>query len=318
MAKTVRARFILITILCTLALAGYLAASTGKSAGGSEIVGRVIERDSGNPLGAEIGLSIRGNRSITLRHIRSSAQGAFEIASLPAGDMQLTTKLEGYASEHQSVSLGENQTRYVEFRLTRVRTVRGLILNPNGNPVAGAHVRVIYPEETPAQGVIRTTYQWETGEVKSDALGSFAVDVHPEKEFVVEASHEGFVEAVSRPVRIGPTKKESFIRLMLSKGISVSGKIQDESGNVVQGAQVRLIEAGRVHEFGKFTSSELFRQRVMHTASGRNGMFRFEGVNPAKKVLVVLHPQYHTYRQEIELTSDQEQLPGKIVLRSKR
>lgn len=244
MAKIARTKLILITILCAFAVTAYLAASTERSAEGSKIVGIITERDSGNPLAAEIGLSIRSNRSITLKHIRASAQGAFDTGSLPAGDVHLTTKLEGYASEHRSVSLSETGTRYVEFQLTRVKIVRGLILNPNGRPLAGAHVRVIYPEETSAHGPVTTSYQWEAGEVKSDDLGSFAIDVHPEKEFVVEASHAGFVGTVSSPLRIDPTEKVAFVKLPLSKGISVSGEVQDESGNVVQGAQVRLIEAG--------------------------------------------------------------------------
>jgi hypothetical protein len=64
--------------------------------------------------------------------------------------------------------------------------------------------------------VIAATYQWEageSGEIRSDARGAYSIAVHPEKAFVLEASHAKY-----QPVRrsMDPTAAREQAPLMLA------------------------------------------------------------------------------------------------------
>jgi len=310
MAKTVSPKFVVIILLCALALFAPLAAFTGRQDEGGKIVGRVIERDSGQSLAAEIGLAIRGRRGVTMKHIRVSDQGQFEIAGLPAGEMYLTTKLAGYAVEHQSFFLNVGERREIEFRLIKTGVARGTVLDSAGNPVENAQLNVIYADESTAGGAIAATYQWEMGEIRSDATGSFAVEVHPEKEFIVEASHPAFLGAVSSPMRFSPMASRAAIKLSLDKGSSFEGEVRDENGAPIQGAQVQLLETEERPELQKFASIELLKRRARTTVSGADGKFRFDQVNPAAKSLLITHPKYQPVRRTVEPGSDRELAPA--------
>lgn len=181
--------------LSALILLSPLAAYTNKQNEGGKIVGRIVERDTGAPLAAELSVAMRGRRGITLTHVRASEQGWFELVGLSPADIQFNTRLEGYAVERQSLSLGEGETRQLEFHLLKTVVVRGQVLDETDAPIEDAIIKVI---QTP-DAAIAATYQWEageSGEIRSDARGAYSIAVHPEKAFVLEASHAKY-----QPVR---------------------------------------------------------------------------------------------------------------------
>jgi hypothetical protein len=317
MNRTILLRYLLASLLCAVALTIPFAAFTGRRGEDGRIMGRVIERDSGLVLAAEIGIAIRDGRGITLKHVGASEQGQFEIPGLPAGDVHLTTKLAGYAIEHESISLVEGETRQIEFQLVKAKRVRGVILDPADRPLEDAQVRVIYADETPAHAAVAATYQWETGDAKSDAQGAFAVDAHPEKELIIEASHPSFVAEVSDPMRLAEAEAGATLRLSLSKGVSVEGESRDEKGDLIPGALVRLIDDGERPELRRFISFELLRRRTRQTVSAQDGKFRFELVNPVRKTLIITHPNYYPTRQTLNLDVERKQMPARMMLKRK-
>ncbi|MEP7270730.1 MAG: carboxypeptidase-like regulatory domain-containing protein [Acidobacteriota bacterium] len=318
MAQTISSRFLFKALLCAAALTVPLVALTGRGGVGGRVVGRVIDRDSGLALAAELGLVIRDRRGITLKHVRASELGEFEIIGLPEGNAHLTTKLAGYAVEHESVALHSGETRQVEFRLLKAKTVQGVILDPAGQVLEGAQVRVIYADEETARDPVTATYQWEMGDAKSDAQGSFAVEVHPDKEFVIEATRPGYVVEVSEPKRIDATESSYSLRLPLSAGISVTGEARDEHGQMIPGALISLIEVEDRPELRRFTSAERLNQRTMQTVSGADGKFRFDQVRPARKTLIITHPRYQPTRQTLDITTERESQPTRVTLQRKQ
>jgi hypothetical protein len=195
------------------------AAAIAAQRGNGKIVGRVVEQESLKTLAAEIAIAGRDERTLFLRHARASENGLFEIADLPAGDLHLTTKLNGYAVEHLSVSLNDGETRYVEFYLNKGKTIRGVILDQSQNPVAGARVNVSYLTESTESSSVTASYQWEKGEAITDELGRFEINNLPmEREFVVEASHSNSAGAVSAPMKFGRQDKELSVNLSIDSG----------------------------------------------------------------------------------------------------
>jgi protocatechuate 3,4-dioxygenase beta subunit len=317
MFKNTSPAFLVAILLCALALFAPLAAFTFRQNDEAKIIGRVVERDSGQSLAAEIGLAIRARRGITMKHISVSDQGLFEITGLPSGEMYLTTKLEGYAVEHESFSLSPGETREIEFRLIKAGTVRGTVLDSTGNPIENAQLSVIYADEFTARGAIAATYQWEMGEVRSDATGAFAIAVHPEKEFIVEASHPAFLGEVSSPMRFSRMPSRAAIKISLDRGVSVEGEVRDESGAPIQGAQAQLFDAEERPELQRFASIELLKRRARTTVSGSDGKFRFDQVNPAAKTLLITHPKYQPVRRAVEPGSDRELAPALMTPKSR-
>ena len=192
-----------------------------------------------------------------------------------------------------------------------------MILDPAGQVLEGAQVGVIYADKDAARDSVAATYQWEMGDAKSDAQGGFAIEVHPEKEFVIEASHPGYVGEVSEPRRIDPTESSFFLRLSLSAGVSMTGEARDEHGELIPGAQISLIEAEERPELRRFTSPERLSQRTMQTLSGPDGKFRFDQVSPARKTLIITHPKYQPTRQTLDLTTEHDSQPVRVTLQSK-
>jgi carboxypeptidase family protein len=304
-------RTLLLTALCILALAG-------QTYGVSRIFGKVLDGDTGIPLAAEIGIAGSDKGNIFLRHVQASEQGEFEINALAAGDSYLTTKLEGYAAEHLSLSLNEEESRYVEFSLHKGKTVRGVIHDSAGNPLPGASVSVAYAQEGSHHASLTATYEWERGEVRTGALGNFEIrNIHPEKQFVLEASHPDFLSAVSTPRQIPPGESAILLRLSLTKGIRLIGEIKDEDGIVVQDAQVTLVEAERRPELSKSTSFQPPRMSKLYMMSGVSGTFGFNQVKQVEMLVTVTHPGYAPFRQTIDLTGHQGPFSIGVVLKSK-
>ncbi|MGH9840553.1 MAG: carboxypeptidase-like regulatory domain-containing protein [Blastocatellia bacterium] len=206
-----------------LILLSPLAAYPNKQDLGGKIFGRVVERDTGMPLAAEIGVAMRGPRGITLDHVRATEQGLFELAGLPPADVQFNTKLAGYAVEHQNLALGEGETRWIEFHLVRAVTVRGRVLDPAGAPIEDAQIRVVYARDAAPEGPIAATYQWESGEVRSDKLGNYSVAVHPGKDFLLEASHAKY-----QPVRDAVRRAADPAARVEQAPLRLTPKRQDE------------------------------------------------------------------------------------------
>jgi hypothetical protein len=178
------------------------------------ITGRVSERETGQPLAAEIGLLEQNEAGLTLKHINVSEQGWFALDDLAAGSFHLSTKLDGFASEHYSLALSNGEQRHIELPLTRARIVRGVTLDPVGAPLADALIRVIHMRAE-ADGALSADWQWETGEVRSDETGRFMIAVHPQIEFVIAASHSSFPAAISAPLRADAD--EPFVRLSFER-----------------------------------------------------------------------------------------------------
>ena len=314
MAKIYTSGLLLAAILFALAAAGYSSAAAQGPAKG-KVSGRVVEQGTNRPLQAEVALSLNGGGMMHFRHARTDERGEFVFEDVEPGHVHLVTKLDGYTAEHQNFSLGRGEAREVAFQLTTVKRVRGVVLGPGGNPIVGANVRVIYASQAPARGEIRTTYQWEAGEVLTDRAGRFVVSVHPGKSFVVEAAHPRHLPALSSEMRVAPAENETSVSLTLGRGVGVTGEVRDEEGNVVPGARVSLVEVGRPYDPQGFNSHEMLKRQRRRAESDAQGAFKFEQVQPTRKMLVVQHPGYKPYRENLDLSADEESFTFRVVLK---
>ncbi len=279
-----------------------------------KVIVKLLDRKTRAPLVGEVGASFVSAGKIIFKHAKATAGGELVIDGIEAGKVHLTTKLDDYAVEHQSISLRPGETKTLELALVKATPLHGTVRNSVGRPLEGATVRVHYPVDAPGIGEIRTTYPWETGETRSDAGGSFVIPLHPEKAFVVETSHPGFLTKFSAPLPVRALGNEPDVNLVLESGVTLSGTVKDEKGNTIQGAQVRLVVAGARRDVPGLVSHALLEQQLRLSSSGSDGTFRFDQVSPTAKMIVVIHPGYKPFRQAVGLTADRAQAPFKAVL----
>jgi carboxypeptidase family protein len=302
MTKASIAICFLVATHCAITASG----QTGQS-GAAKLIGKVIERETFQTLAAEIAIAGRDNHDLFLRHTRSSTDGLFEISDLPAGELHLTTKLNGFATDHMSVSLNKGETRYIEFYLTRGKTVRGIVSDQANRPIAGARVKVAYAREATADSSIAASYEWEKGDTVTDQSGQFELkDLHPEQEFVIEASHPKFSAAVTKPLQIMPQDRDLSVNLSLGIGLSLTGVVRDADGNLLRGARLMLF------------AENTLEARTQTITNNDDGTFTFDQVDPSKKTLVVVHPSYRPYRQIIDFANQRTRLSIDVVLQQKK
>jgi RNA polymerase sigma-70 factor (ECF subfamily) len=193
----------------------------------------------------------------------SSADGAFVVRGLAAGDRQLTVRAPGFATARISkVAAG---SAGVEVRLDRAASIAGVVVDAeSGEPIAGMPVQASYA--THRQGYV--LYR----DVATDAGGRFVVpDLSPES-FTLwvgranDASAAAEYVGTSVPdVRAGATD----VRVTMSRGFAIEGRVVDAAGDPVPGGFIQAMgpKAGATPALA-----------VRGTRIGRDGTFRLAGL----------------------------------------
>lgn len=306
-------KLILAGLLCALALGLPLVSLTARQAETARLTGRIVDRETGVPLAAELGLAIRTRQGVIFKHARADEAGQFTLEELPSGTFDLSTKHDGYAVEHTVLTLGEQEAQTLEFHLVKSRIVRGFISDSHQQPLVGVRVKTHYAVADAGKHTFTNSYQWETNDAHTDEQGHFELEVHPTHAFVVEASHPEFLSEVSAPLQFNTAAPS--VSLRLSKGVTLTGEARDQAGNVLANAQVELSEVDEQPKLQRFLPFESLQQRHQFSVTAPDGTFRFERVHPSRKQLLVTHAQHAPQQQTLELTAQQPQSHVKVTLR---
>lgn len=116
---------------------------------------------------------------------------------------------------------------------TLVGTIGGRVVDESGHPVAGASLRKVRAfVEAPTD----LADSAQPPQARSDADGRFSIDLEPHEAIVVViASASGYSAAESKPLPSG-----SFVELRLRRTASLYGRVTDEHGSPVAGADIRF------------------------------------------------------------------------------
>ena len=203
-------------------------------------IGKVVDAE-GNPVaGARIDVDVaRDDEAHRYRDIQavSKADGSFELP----GDLRLPLILRARKGDLATPG-AIRATKPDELRATlardNLRSVTGVVLDEAGRPIAGAEVRVL---------------RWNTAGMgasgpacPTDAQGRFRVDgLWPDQEVSLNAIAEGYGLAQTRQTPLkGFLTDLGTVRLPKADSF-VGGRIEDEDGKPVVGAEVNL---GNSHE----------------------------------------------------------------------
>ena len=276
------------------------------------IVGDLLDAEVLLGVSGEISLALNDSENLVTRHAKSDELGRVEFRDVTAGKWQLTTKISDYAPEYATIDVVEGETHHVSFYLKKGRLLSGRIIDRDGKPIAKARVSVRYARDS---GTIRAfvAYGWQSGDVTTNLQGEYVIrDVHPEKEFVVEASHVDYLTSVSVPLVRG-TAASGSVNLSLHKGLSVTGTIQDDNGTPVSGARVGLLGT-LPPAVDRFLALSLLKENRRFTVSDDEGAFRFGQVQAGEKLILVSHSAYRKTEYFLTLPKSGQDSPVIVTL----
>jgi hypothetical protein len=245
------------------------------------ITGRITA--AGGPLRGEV-IAVAGGGAVRISRAATDADGRFSI-SAAAGQVHLTAKADGYVSEERQVvvGVGGQNAAALHFVLAPAGSILGRVYDETGAGVAGARVWVSYRGEAR-----RWRLAEEAGGEEADNFGYFTIPVVAQgKPFVLHAEREGWLMSSSGTLVVRAQEMNGVVLLLGRRGTIVRGRVFNDAGRPVAGAEVRLRCQPAKGEFTEEQRASIaFARSTNRTArSGADGTFVFTGV-PAGQVVV--------------------------------
>jgi protocatechuate 3,4-dioxygenase beta subunit len=160
---------------------------------GGTLVGRVRDNEGHGIADAEVTASVDpvmwGQGGFKVRTGKSDESGAFELAAVTPGKLDVTVKREGYLDRQLKLDVSDGQrTDAGELVLGRGEAISGRVTWPDGTPVADTKVEVQFDPAALGGMSAFNAFQGAKGDDQTDAEGRFEVTGLGKGPFVVEAS----------------------------------------------------------------------------------------------------------------------------------
>ncbi|MBX3160236.1 MAG: sigma-70 family RNA polymerase sigma factor [Deltaproteobacteria bacterium] len=240
---------------------------------GAPVAGRVVD-EQGRPVeGARVVATFASEPFPVVDPRRdgtlTDAKGAWTLPALSAGTWRVTATHGDHApASSPPLTLdGTNAREGVELVLGEGGTVRGVVRDKGGQPVAGADVRV----------VVRGFTFWRARrQALTGADGKFAMTGLPRRAVDVVASHEtGGASAIAGADLAA--KVEADVALTLDVTGAIDGIVADKAGATIGDAQVI---AEPQFDGGVADRAAWGIRGVPETVTDQGGAFRFHGLPP--------------------------------------
>ncbi|QDV08206.1 RNA polymerase sigma factor [Planctomycetes bacterium Poly30] len=219
------------------------------------IVSGTVRDQQGAPIaGAEI--TISGEARDTTR---TDAAGRYRVASLafpPGGALRVSARHDVHASESRQMNVPPDTAEVdVDFELTRGIEIQGVVLAPDGTPVAGAEVWTGFDP-----------HAWDRVIVYSDDAGKFRLDGATEARTHVGASARDW-PTIDRLMELSAG---CHVTLQFERSRALRGIVQDPSGAPLSGIGVSAKRDGSYFDSDASTDAQ---GRFELTGFGSEGRF---------------------------------------------
>lgn len=242
----------------------------------------------------------------------SDARGRFRLGGLVAREYHVVAARRDYMSSAMPNVLAKTSAPApAAFALRRASTLTGHVQDGEGHPVAGARVSFV-----PGRGrrEIETAWERRRAVTTTGANGTFRLRGMPPGPAVsIEATKQGFVPA-RRDGIAASGGNPGTITLVLRRGLRARGRVVDEAGQPVAGAQVRLTKSER-YEGGAFASSTWDSRRPDSTTDAE-GRFAAEALEEGEYTGRFTREGFASRRLPLEVRSDGASDWPPVVLRA--
>ncbi len=179
-----------------------------------------------------------------------------------------------------------NLSGYYVFELQPLVEVSGKVRTVSGVPIARAEVGVVYAD--PVLKGAGARFGWEYEGAYTDGEGAFTTRVSVGYSFVVEAFHEDYLPSTTMLMRFeSPNRERSrpTLDIRLDEGLTVGGRVVDESGLARKDTKVRLFSVSKRIPY--LQSKAFVRKLYRQVDTAPDGSFVFRGVQRGDMDLVV-------------------------------
>ncbi|MCZ6596315.1 MAG: carboxypeptidase-like regulatory domain-containing protein [Planctomycetota bacterium] len=233
--------------------------------------------------------------------------GRFRMSAMAPGDNEVFFSAPGYLREHMTIQVATGEiTRGLIVKLRPGGTIRGRVVDAEGEPVPGAQVapmdergravmgrlhnpraRVGSPKDRIGQEIAMGSMEFfsalgvvAVGFVVTDSDGRFEVTCLPERLVVLHVTQRDFADAKSEPIRVVAGDPVEDVEVVLSRGGGIYGTISDRHGRPVPNAIVLAFSP-------TLMSGGVPSARWVHQGgSNRDGEYRIEHMEPGSYILV--------------------------------
>lgn len=165
-----------------------------------------------------------------------SADGRFLFTGLRSGDWTFRAEAEGFAPSAK-VALKLPNDEPISLVLLRPVLVAGKVVDPTGQPVAGAEVT---KELEGVEAILAMQGQSDWPVAKSDDEGAFRLEGMPPGAGSIMAKKDGFAPSVGVALELGEGEQKLDLVLTLRRGGTISGEVYDAEGKRASGSMVIL------------------------------------------------------------------------------
>lgn len=277
---------------------------------GGVVRGKVLDGDSGEPIaGAQVrtwgGLNMQ-LQWLDPARVVSAADGTFELTGVPLGATALSADHPDYVSTFDPTTIfsgmgggnpifaeGEKTLRR-NVTLTRAGGITGIVLGPDGAPVAGARVATVEQ----GQSAFLKMLVGRTSETFSDAEGRFRLGgLKPGETVKLRATHRSF--GASAAVDAAPGGSTA-ITLELAAPIEIHGKVVDGGGEPVAGVRITVARAGNDRRSpNPFAAMQNDGLTARPAVTNDAGEYVVRNAPEGDLVLTFDHPGYRVHKEQL-------------------
>lgn len=171
---------------------------------------------------------------------RTDEDGQFELKTFAGKGANVTASAQGFADGRQNVDLISGKDTRVDFELTPEARLAGVVVDGEGQPVAGARLNAMPEGSTEYEG---------SGYALSHDGGTFDIKGITARTYEVKVTHPAHATLVTRLV--APALN---VRLRLDDGLALEGTVVDEAGKPAI-ARITAMERNDFDESHGATSS---------------------------------------------------------------
>ena len=171
----------------------------------------------------------------------TGATGSFEFGELPPGRYTVTASIAGAAPEEKSAGPGDE----LLFRLVPKVSLQVLVVDESGAPRKNAKLALLPGGEPLPPHIHKADETWKT-----DDAGTATLPPRAWGGYELMVASWGYVDEVL-PVELGPETPVPF-RVVVRRGLSISGRVLWEDGTPVPGAAVHDVLRGAMGMPGGF------------------------------------------------------------------
>ena len=187
----------------------------------------------------------------------SATDGLFVVSSLPSREVDVVVEADGYVRyRFGPVTVEPGKTARVDAELTPAVSVAGVVVDPDGNPVAGARVTLSPSQDEGGDGSVRIRrVSAAIGDdapgfiggpgvetQSSDQDGRFKLDGLKPGRYDLLATHRDWAASDKTTLTLEEGRPIDDIRVVLNVGGAVTGIVYAPDGEVAPGARVTLTE----------------------------------------------------------------------------